>query len=74
MCLYSSEFQRRILKLNKEKLIEIDKIIKDYIGKIRQIRDCLFEKELIPRESKVETSKYRPMLWMRRRVRRNNVE
>ena len=35
-------------KLGKEKKTELDKIIKDYIGKIRKIRDCMYKNELLP--------------------------
>ena len=62
-----------MVKLEKEKRIETDNTIKDYIGKIRQVRDCMYERELLPKEAKVEISKYKPMLWTRRRQRRNVI-
>ena len=62
ICLYSTEFQRKINKMSKDKLTKLDKIIKDYVGKIRKIRDCMYEKELLPKEARVETTNYRPML------------
>ena len=35
-------------RLGKEKKIELDKIIKDYIGKIRKTRDCMYKNGLLP--------------------------
>ena len=35
VCLYKSEFQRKMRQLGKEQQINLDRIIKDYIGKIR---------------------------------------
>ena len=43
ICLYKSEFQRRMRQLGKELRTNLDKIIKDYIGKVRQIRDCMYK-------------------------------
>ena len=61
-------------QLGNEQKIELDKIIKDYIGKIRKIRDCMYKNGLLPEQAKIEISTYKPQLWTRRgqRIRRNN--
>ena len=46
--------------LGKEERIKLDKIIKDYIGKIRQIRDCMYQKGELPEQAKIELSSYKP--------------
>ena len=56
-------------KLGKEQKIELDKIIKDYIGTIRKLRDCMYKNGLLPDQAKVELSTYKPMLWTRRGLR-----
>ena len=40
ICLYATEFQRKLKQLDKDIRKNIDKQIKDFIGKIRKIRDC----------------------------------
>ena len=40
--------------------IKIDGIIKDFIGKIRLIRDNLYKNGFLPEYSIVETTGYRP--------------
>ena len=47
-------------KLRKKKRTEIDKIIKNYIWKIRLSRDKLYKDGVLPEESVVETTNYRP--------------
>ena len=47
-------------KLGKEQRVKLDKIIKDYIGKIRQIRDCMYQKGELPEQAKIELSTYKP--------------
>ena len=49
-------------KLEKEQRTKLDNIIKDYIGKIRQIRDCMFQQGDLPNQAKVEITTYRPQL------------
>ena len=62
ICLYKSDFQRKLRKLGKEQQTHLDLMIKDYIGKIRQIRDCMYRKGELPEQAKVEISTYKPML------------
>ena len=47
-------------RLEKEQRIKLDKIIKDYIGKIRQIRDCMYQRGELPESAKIELSSYKP--------------
>ena len=49
-------------QLEKEQRIELDKIIKDYIGTIRKTRDCMYKNGLLPDQAKIEISTYKPML------------
>ena len=56
--------------MDKQK--QVDRLIKEYIGKIRKGRDCQYAKGKLPEAAKVEISNFRPMLWTRRRPRRRN--
>ena len=47
--LYSDEFQKRLVRLPKEKQILYDEQIKDYVLHIRNKRDELWRQQIIPR-------------------------
>ena len=62
ICLYSSDFQIKLSKMDKQKQKQVDRLIKEYIGKIRKGRDCQYAKGKLPEAAKVEISNFRPML------------
>ena len=47
--LYADEFQRRLIKLPKDKQNQYDKQIKDYIQHIRNKRNELWRQDILPR-------------------------
>ena len=48
-----------------EEMVKIDNNIKDFIGCIRRKRDGMYINNMLPEESKIETTNYRPKLWKR---------
>ena len=60
-------------KLGKEQRIKLDNVIKDFIGKIRMIRDCMYQQGELPNQAKVELTAYRPQLWTRRGQRAGRI-
>ena len=48
--------------MDKLKQKQVDRLIKEYIGKIRKGRDCQYAKGKLPEAAKVEISNFRPML------------
>ena len=50
--------------MKKNKRIEIDNIIKDYIFQIIKVRDAKIKEKWIPKEAEVNSSKYFPFLYI----------
>ena len=60
MVLYSSKFQASLMRLENPKRLELDKTIKDFIGKIRKKRDLMYKYDLLPINAIIETTNYKP--------------
>ena len=53
---------KKIDKTEEARIKKIDKVIKEFIDKIRKSRDCQYAKGKLPNEARVELTNYRPML------------
>ena len=67
MVLYCSKFQAALLRMESNHRVDLDRIIKDYIGQIRRKRDVMYRAGQLPINAIVETTTYKPQLWKRGR-------
>ena len=55
LVLYYSAFQSILLKMENQNKTELDSVIKDYIGRIRKMRDYMYKNQMLPINAIIET-------------------